>query len=141
MEPLALVPLGTLALTAGKSISLADTPAGRRVVVDVTDVTIDGERLRAKKVGVAAGDWLVVGPGAIATLDLRFLLETHDGAHVYMHGLGRTDAALFNKGGAAYFTPLFETDDPRYAWLNKIQGVARGLTEGNVVTCELCELR
>ena len=141
MEPLALVPLGTLTITMGKTTVMQGTPAGTRVVVDYPEVTIEGERLRAKLVKVAAADWLVVGPGAVATLDMRFLLETHDGAHVYVHGKGRADATTFNQGGAAYFTPIFETDDARYAWLNEIQAVARGSAKGSVVTFELCELR
>jgi hypothetical protein len=57
-----------------------------------------------------------------------------------MHGIGRTDSAKFSTGAPYWFTPLFETNDARYAWMNKIQGVARGTANGNVVTFELAAL-
>ena len=75
---------------------------------------------------VPAGDWLTIGPDNVATLDIRFVLETHDGANVLVQGMGRTDSVKFASGGPLYFAPLFETKDPRYAWLNKVQAIAKG---------------
>jgi hypothetical protein len=54
---------------------------------------VQGERLDAKRARGAAGDWLVVGPGDVATLAIRFVLETKDGALILVDGKGRTDAA------------------------------------------------
>ncbi|HEY2367615.1 MAG TPA: DUF3237 family protein [Polyangiaceae bacterium] len=133
--------LGTMTITMGKSVFMANVPAGTRLVIDFAEVTIAGEKLKAKKAaGSPAGDWLVLGPGDVATLDIRMLLETHDGAQILMHGMGRTDSAKFSSGAPCWFTPLFETNDARYAWMNKIQGVARGTASGNVVTFELAAL-
>jgi hypothetical protein len=136
------VHLGTLVVTMGKSVFMEGTPAGTRLVIDFAEITLDGERVHAAKAaGVPAGDWLQIGPGNAATLDIRFLLETQDGASIYVHGLGRTDSARFSSGAPCWFTPLFETNDPRYAWLNQVQGIARGVAHGQVVTFELYEVR
>jgi len=133
--------IGTMTIQVGASTFMANVPAGTRLVIDFADVTIEGERLKAKKAaGSPAGDWLIIGPGDVATLDIRMLLRTHDGADVLMHGMGRTDSAKFSSGAPCWFTPLFETSDARYAWLNKVQGVARGTASGKVVTFELAAL-
>jgi hypothetical protein len=57
-----------------------------------------------------------------------------------VEGKGRTDAAKFSAGAPCWFTPLFETSDARYAWLNRVQGVAKGKADGNKVVFELYEL-
>jgi hypothetical protein len=130
--------IGTMRVTMGSSTFMANVPSGTRLVIDFADVIVEGERLSARKApGSPAGDWLILGPGDVATLDIRVLLQTNDGASILMHGLGRTDSARFSSGAPCWFTPLFETNDPRYAWLNKVQGVARGVAAGKVVTFEL----
>ena len=137
-----LAPLGTMVITMGASVFMPNVPAGTRVVIDFADVSIEGERLRARKAaGSPSGDWLAIGPGDVATLDLRVQLESDDGAAIFMHGLGRADSARFAGGAPCWFTPLFETGDARYAWLNRIQGVARGTAAGKVITFELVEVR
>jgi hypothetical protein len=137
-----LAPIGKLTITMGKSAFMPGVPAGTRVIIDFTEITLEGERIKAHKAeGSPAGDWLSIGPGDVATLDIRFLLETSDGASILVHGLGRTDSAKFNSGAPCWFTPLFETNDPRYSWLNKVQGLARGTAQGKVVTFELFEAR
>ena len=35
----------------------------------------------------------------------------------------------------------FETGNERYGWLNRVQAVAKGVLEGNVITYEVYELR
>jgi hypothetical protein len=137
-DPMELVPLGTMVITMGTSVFMDGVPAGTRLVIDFTDVTVEGDRLRARKAaGSPAGDWLILGPHDVATLDIRMLLQTHDGASILVHGLGRTDSAKFSTGAPCYFAPLFETNDPRYAWLNSVQGIARGTAAGKIVTFEL----
>jgi hypothetical protein len=137
-RPMNLSMLGTMTITMGDSVFMPGVPSGTRLVIDFADVVIDGERLKAKKKpGSPAGDWLMLGPNDVATLDIRMLLETHDGASVLMYGLGRTDSAKFSNGAPCWFTPLFETNDARYAWLNKVQGIARGTAAGKIVTFEL----
>ena len=135
-----LVPLGTLTMDM-ENLILRGTPLGTRVVVEFRGARWKGERLDATQRGATSGDWLVVGAEGTATLDIRIVLETSDGAIVYLHGAGRTDANEVGKGGAMFFTPLFETGDERYAWLHKIQAIGKGHLDGTRATFEMFEAR
>jgi hypothetical protein len=135
-----IAPLGTLTLVMGESIRIADCPAGTRVIVEFPAITWEGERLRGKLKGRAAADWITIGAEGTATLDIRFTLETDDGAVVFVQTHGRTDAANFAKGAPVYLAPRFETGDARYAWLNRIQAVAKGHLEGGAVKFAVGEL-
>jgi hypothetical protein len=119
---------------------LDGTPAGSRWIFEVESGALEGDRLRAKLKGVAAADWLVIGPDGTGTLDVRVLVETDDGALVFIQYNGRVDTS---KGldAPVYSTPRFETGDKRYLWLNKIQAVGKGRFEGSTLTYELFELR
>ena len=71
--------------------------------------------------------------GRAATLDIRGTLETHDGAIIYINYDGKSDLS----GGLVfpvtiYVAPRFETSDPRYAWLNKVQAVGKGFVDENL---------
>jgi hypothetical protein len=71
-------------------------------------------------------------------LDVRLLLETDNGARIYLQYRGvlvineTTNAALAKGGstdyGDTYFMtqPRFETGDARYRWLNRIVAVGQG---------------
>ena len=89
----------------------------------------------------AGGDWIKMRPDGIGELDVRFALETDDGAIFHVHWEGRSwcapeDAAeIFdgNRGDTPeiawkyYFriAPFFETADPRYTWLNNVVCVTK----------------
>jgi hypothetical protein len=137
---LELVPLCTIVLELGEPLILANTPAGTRVIVEVRDFRVDGDRLRGRMKGSAAADWLTIGPDGTGTLDVRATMETDDGAVVFVYYQGRRD---FSQGLEApiYTAPKFDAGDERYAWLNKIQAVAKGTVEGTTLTYEVCELR
>ena len=134
-----LVPLGTMTAVLAQPFVLSDTPVGSRWIFEVEDATVEGERIRGKLKGRAAADWLVVGPDGTGTLDVRALVETDDGALVFVQYHGRVDVG--GGGGVTYATPRFETGDERYRWLNKIQAVGKGILDGNTLTYELYELR
>lgn len=137
-----LVPLGTLTLGTRSATVITGGPlGGRRVIVELCDIRVEGERLRGTQHGGTAGDWLIVGPDETAMLDVRFCIKTHDGALVYVHAGGRADAKTFGTGGATYLAPVFETSDERYAWLNKVQAIAKGSGTATTATFELFELR
>lgn len=139
-----VVPLASMALTMAPPIRMDNTPSGTRVIVEFTDARWDGERIKASSKGHTSGDWLTIGPEGTGALDFRMLLETDDGALVYVHGLGRNDAIGFMDGAPNYFTMSFETGDDRYAWLNRIQAVAKGCLDKrdpSHITFEVYELR
>lgn len=136
-----LVPLATATLRLGEPVIITDTPVGTRAIVDILECVYEGDRIRAKKKGTAAADWATIGPDGTVGLDIRITMETDDGALIYVTYRGRGD---FSQGlGAApiYTAPLFETGDERYAWLNKVQAVAKGIIEGDKLTYEFYEVR
>ena len=135
-----LVELGVLSLEM-ETVVLRGGPMGTRVIVEFKNVRLVGDRIRARQRGGTAADWLVVGPDATATLDIRMTLATDDGALIFVHGGGRTDANTFPKGGAMWFAPIFETADPRYGWLNAIQAIGKGRAAGDHATFRLYEAR
>ena len=53
-----LVPLCTIVIDLADPMVLPNTPAGTRVIVEVSDFRVEGDRLRGKMKGTAAGDWL-----------------------------------------------------------------------------------
>jgi hypothetical protein len=82
-----------------------------------------------------------LGNAALGAFDARAVLRTDDGALIYMSYTGRSlvpddvraefaDPAKASLVDASRYylriAPVFETADPRYAWLNGILAVGRG---------------
>ena len=65
-----------------------------------------------------------------ARVDVRLTLETDDGALVFVEYRGRSNLET----GIAHAAPTFRTGDPRYAWMNRIQAVARGVWDAEAMT-------
>ena len=117
---------------------------GNRVIFLVKEGTFEGPRLKGRVVEDSGADWIRIRPDGSGVLDVRFCLETHDNALLYVYWQGRywsapedAEYALDvtkpdDPGGAwrYYFrtAPLFETGDPRYAWLNNIVAVSKSRT-------------
>ncbi len=103
-------------------------PFGTKVVATVTGGSFVGPKINASAAeGVAAGDWLTIMADGSFSLDVRFSLQTDDGADLYVTytGFGKRN----EEGGADIRTaPRFETGDERYAWLNDLFCVAVGKT-------------
>lgn len=118
-------------------------PSGTRIIVEFTSIEWTGPRVKATSKGRTHGDWLTVGPEGTGKLDFRFVLETDDGATLFVSGLGRNHAPDFAKGGENYFAMSFETGDARYAWLNPLQALGKGRTRdgGKTVDFEVWALR
>ena len=84
-----------------------------------------------------SGDWLRVMPSGVFRVDARVTVRTDDGATIFISYNGVVDVTpeVFERmrlGEAVtpadlYFciAPTFETSDPRYDWLNRIQAVGR----------------
>jgi hypothetical protein len=139
-----LIPLCMMTSTPLPPADLGITSSGHRLIVQIQESIWEGERLRAKlKPGTAAADWMVIGPDGTAHIDIRLTLETHDGALIYVHYTGRRDFTQVSQGidAPVYITPLFETSDERYLWLNKIQAVGKGTVDGNTRIYHIYELR
>jgi hypothetical protein len=135
-----LVPLCTFHVSLGEQIFVGEGPAGLRVIAEVDALEVRGERLSGRLKGRAAGDWLTV-VGTVGTLDVRFTIETDDGALVLVSYRGRMDLTDGPGGAPLYGAPTFETGAPEYAWLNLVQAVSKGTLAGNDLTYEVAEVR
>jgi hypothetical protein len=138
-----LIPLCTATITLADPVLLPGTPTGMRVIAEVEAWDVAGERINARLRGVASADWMTVDANMIGTIDARGLLETDDGALVYTWYHGRLDLSQGPGTSPAYAAPLYETGDERYAWLNKVQAVGKGIlsTDGKQLVYEICEVR
>jgi hypothetical protein len=140
--PASLVEMGTLVADLGERHILDGAPFGTRVIVDVTDMRIVGERLNARMKGSAAADWGTRAADGTVQLDVRATLETDDGALIFVQYNGRWDFSDPAAPGPVFTTPRFETGDERYAWLNKVQAVMKGRSDGrSLIAYYLYELR
>jgi hypothetical protein len=131
-------------LVDGPIMPLGRSPWRNRRIGYVTGGAFEGPRLRGE-ILPGGGNWSdsgVTAPGrAVGTFDARCLWRTHDGALIYMTYTGRTVvtadvSAEFRDperseavDHARYYiriAPVFETEDPRYAWLNEVLAVGCG---------------
>ena len=125
-------------------MNVGPTPDGQRVIFLVSGGTFEGPHLRGRVVPDAGADWVRIRPDGTSVLDVRFGLETHDNALIYVHWQGRFWSAPEDAEYAVdvtkpddpagawryYFrtAPFFETGDPRYGWLNNIVAVTKSRT-------------
>lgn len=138
-----LVPLGHASISLAPPIVLENTPSGTRYIFEVKSVRFEGERVKASLKGSASGDWATVSQDGTVTLDVRATLETDDGALIFTYYRGRADLSKGPGNSPIYAAPLYDTGDPRYAWLNKIQAVAKGVVNPDMsrLDYEIFELR
>ncbi len=113
------------------------TPSGNRRIGLVAGGTFEGDRLRGTVLPGGA-DWLMGRADGSTTLDVRLVLQTHDGAAIGMtyrgmrHGPAEVMDRL-NRGekvdAASYYfrtSVAFETAAQQYDWLNRIIAVGTG---------------
>ena len=139
--PTEFPPFATLTLKVGSSTVISNAPSGRRVLVEFVDATLEGPRLRAKKIdGAPASDWLSVSNN-VAVLDIRIVFRTDEGAAIAMQMYGRADATKFLSGGPVTVAATFEADDTRLRWLNlAVVAGTGGVVGTDVVVVELYEV-
>lgn len=134
-------PLFEIQLQVPSIVDIGATPLGRRRIATVTGGEFHGERLRGSVLGAPAGDWLLQRSDGVTVLDVRLLLRTDDGEHIYMsyrgvrHGpadvMARLAAGETVDPATYYFriAPVFETAAKKYEWLNKVVAVGTGRRE------------
>lgn len=114
-------------------------PIGMRVVVAVQGGKATGERINGSFADGVGGDFARIRPDGSLHLDVRLLLQTDDGADIYMtyQGTGTPDGS----GGFHLKTaPTFETGDERYAWLNNVQAISLGASNNDGLHYEVYEV-
>ena len=149
---LRLQPLLNADITLAPAQELGESPLGRRRIINITGGTFRGERLSGKVLPGGA-DWQVIRTDGVADLDARYTLETSDGALIYVrnHGYRHGPVEVLKKLASGedvdpslYYmrtTPLFETGDARYAWLNRLICVATGARRKTSVHLAIFEIQ
>ena len=124
MPKATLVPMGTITAQLGEMVEVGAGPKGTRLIVDVPELRLDSDRVKASLATNDAADWLTMSgeDGKLGALDVRFTLKTDDGAIIYVEYGGRADFST----GLVISAPTFQTSDERYQWLNRIQAVGAG---------------
>ena len=131
-----LVHLAAVSVAGGDRYRIDDGPFGNRVIAGIREGRWEGERLSGTIVGPGA-DWAMPGPGGAMLLDVRQVIETDDGAVVYVTYHGRAD----RNRGTYTIAPTFETSDERYLWLNLIQAVGKGRLVDGCILYQVYEVR
>lgn len=114
-------------------------PTGHRFIAPVTGGSFEGPRIRGTIV-TPSGDWVHSRPDGSARLDVRLQLVADDGQSILMtyQGIGvRADDGTMSIRTA----PTFEAPDGDHAWLNNVQAVGIGTSDGQTVTYEIYALR
>jgi hypothetical protein len=129
--------LMTMHVKVATVLNIGAVPHGIRRTAPLAGGTFEGSRLRGTILPGSA-DWQLLRPDGVLEMDLRFTLQTDDGALISMssfglrHGPPEIIAAL-SRGDTVdpstyYFRtmPRFETAHPVYTFLNRMITVASG---------------
>ncbi|RWI54716.1 MAG: DUF3237 domain-containing protein [Mesorhizobium sp.] len=140
---LAFTPLCNVDIRLAQPLVVGQGPIGKRVIHEATFVRCSGPRFNASMIGQANADWLMMSPdGRIGTLDVRCTLRTDDAALVLVTYSGRIRFLPSGVPDCIFVAPLFETEDPRYWWLNAVQAAGKGVAgeDGNILHYTFYEL-
>ena len=118
-----LVEAGLIEVQLGDLIAVGEGAKGTRLIVDVTEVSVKGDRVNATLATGDAADWGTISQdGSLMALDVRFTLKTDDGEYIYVEHQGRGDLS----NGTIAAAPTFQTGSEKYNWINQVQGVIAG---------------
>ncbi|MBG6127657.1 MULTISPECIES: DUF3237 domain-containing protein [Pseudomonas] len=152
--PLKLEPLARFTVDLVAPVwELGETSAqGKRRIIPITGGRFEGARLKGTILNNGA-DWQIVSPEGVAIIDTRYLLQTDDGALIYLRteGYRYGPAAVMKRVAAGEdvdpslyqfrITLRFETSAPQYAWLNRTVGVGSAMRLGNAVVYDAFEVK
>ena len=110
---------------------------GVRMIYNASGGEFEGDRLKGV-VLPGGGEWFLQEEGGMGQPDVRLLLKTEDGAHIYLRYTGIldfnetamdaiTNGRSTNFGDNLFLTQVrFECADENYAWLTKTIAVGEG---------------
>lgn len=123
------------------TIRIGHVPGGHRSIAPILGGEFEGERLKGKVVPGGA-DWVLTRSDGSFIIDVRLVLETDDGALIYLTYQGRflgEDTALTDLAAGKTLDPSryslamtakFECGAERYYWLNSVIAVGVGEQSG-----------
>jgi hypothetical protein len=144
--------LAHLSITLAPPLSIGKVLTGERRIINITGGRVEGARLRGQVLPGGA-DWQIVAADGTALLEARYTLRTEDDALVYVRNTGVRHGppdvlAAIARGEqvdpAKYYfraTPMFETGDKQYAWLNRIVCICSGVRTRAEVLLDFYEVK
>lgn len=136
-------------ITLAPALRVGATALGVRRIINITGGHFTGNTLTGEPLhGIVlpgGADWQLVRADNVALLEARYTLQTADGALIYVQNQGIRHGppevlAEIARGEevdpASYYmrtTPIFETGDPRYCWLNNLIAVGSGIRRADAV--------
>jgi hypothetical protein len=116
---------------------LGQALTGERRIIPIAGGRVEGAKLRGEIIPGGA-DWQIVAGDGTVLLEARYTIRTGDGALVLVRNTGVAHSPPEVRAARArgeevdpskyYFraTPIFETGDKRYDWLNRMIFVCSG---------------
>jgi hypothetical protein len=141
-----------LAVQVAAPLSIGDTGAGVRRVVDILGGRVDGPLLNGR-IRPGGADFQIIRPDGAAALHARYVIEEASGALVYVENTGiragpAEALARLNRGepvdpALIYFrsAPRFETSAPNLRWLMDHLFVATGVRRPDAVELSVFVVR
>jgi hypothetical protein len=136
-EDPAIEPLVVLTVQTTVVKNIGATPSGDRTVVDVVSGTFAGPKLSGR-IPATGGDWLSRTANR-SRMDVRLLLETHDGVAILFHYLGR--ASQSQGKPRIEVSGNFDAPAGPYDWLNDVQAFGLGVVVPDGVRYHLFRFR
>jgi len=137
-HPFVLEHLTTFSVFLCEPELIGQTPEGLRVNWWLKSGSFAGPRLRGI-VRPEGADWMTIRPDGIGVMEVRAVIETHDGALITASYSGVFDlgedgyqnflVGKYPKMPEARTAPRYLTSDARYLWLNRLQCVGAGAVD------------
>jgi hypothetical protein len=130
-------------------VDLGDTPQGHRRIVALTGGRAEGDDLHAELLATAGADWQILRGDGSSVADIRYTLETDQGALLYVqaHGVRHGDPEVLARLAAGEdvdpseytfrTTVSIETSAPELAWLNDGVFIAVGARQPGGVSYDV----
>ncbi len=101
-------------VTLGRSVSVGETPFGRRNFITITGGDVAGPKLKGKVVS-GGWDYQLHLPNGCGTISADYFLQADDGTMINV-----VNKAMMCPGGAGrlFTRPVFEAPKGPYEWLN-----------------------
>lgn len=119
----------------GRVAPIGDTPQGYRIDFLIEHGTVTGPGITAE-IQPGGGDWLCIRRDGVAVLDIRAAYRSGDGpltayragglCDLGPDGYARAVAGRLHGTPPCWVTPTFQTADPQWQWLNRMQGYGIG---------------
>jgi len=139
-------------VTLDPALNVGAVAEGTRRIINITGGDFSGPELKGRVLPGGA-DWQLVRSDGVAVLEARYTLETDDGALIYVRNWGLRHGPpdvleALARGEAVdptrYYmrtSPVFETGDDRYKWLNNLIGVCSGIRGADSVILDFYRVK